>query len=151
MRDRYIAMSFGTLLLCGCVLLQREFASSTSPDGRSNVSLRYISHGPDSDVYVRLRRGPFTETLEFIGDYGPHSPEIYWKNDDVVGIFVCNSYGENVLTAYDFEKHQKILVERVREGLSNQIKQKYGPSLEALKPYRGDVLWWRCEYNRGKP
>src|SRR5262245_29468371 len=108
MRDHCIAISFGAVLLCGCVLLQKEFASSTSPDGRSSVSLRYLPHGGDSDVYVKLQRGTFTETLEFLGDYGPPSPEIYWKNNDVVGIFVCNSYGENVFSAYDFEKHQKV-------------------------------------------
>ena len=93
---------------------------------------------------VRVQRGSFTEKLEFIGDYGPHSPEIHWKNNDVVGIFVCNSYGASLLTAYDFAKHQKILVENVREGLAKQVEQKYGLSSDVLKPYDGDVLLWRC-------
>jgi hypothetical protein len=137
-------------MIAGCRFSGRELAVSSSPDGHATVVVTAYSHGADADVSIRFKQGSFSADVDFIGDYGPYYPEIYWKTNSIVGVVVCSTWGGDISAGYDFATRQKVLISTLQEGIDNQIRQKYSPSPTELARYSDSPFTWRCNNERDR-
>jgi len=140
----------GVLVLTGCGFTGRELMVSSSPDGRASVVIIEYPHGADADVRIRFTQGSFTTDVDFVGDYGPYYPEVFWRTNTIVGIMVCSSWGGDISAGFDFATRQKVLTSVFRGGIENQIRQKYTPSSHDLDKYSGSPFVWRCNNERDR-